>query len=92
MKKAFSFGKISLGATLVVALLSVVPLRGVAQNAESPGIIVNSGSTNTCPYTISVEPSGQASYTVCNTQGSGAISQSLADEFFKDIWAWVFKG
>ncbi len=87
MKKAFSISKISLGSTLVVALFSVLPLRGVAQNAESPDLIINSGSTNTCPYTISVEPSGQASYTVCNNPGTGKISKSLATEFFNDISA-----
>jgi len=87
MKKAPPFSKISLGSTLVVALLSVVPLKAVAQTAESPGIIVNSGSTNTCPYTISVLPSGQATYTVCDSQGSGEISSSLTTKFFDDIRA-----
>ena len=87
MKKALSITKISLGSTLVAAVLTVVPLRGIAQTAQSPGIIINSGSTNTCPYTISVEPSGQASYTVCNNPGTGKISKSLATEFFNDISA-----
>ncbi len=85
MKKALSSSQISLGSTLIVALLSVVPLRVVAQTATYPGIIVNSGSTNTCPYTISVLPSGQATYTVCDTQGAGEISPSLTTRFFHDI-------
>ena len=87
MKKALGLSKISLGSTLVVALLSVMPSRIVAQTTENPGVIVNSGSTNTCPYTISVLHSGQATYTVCDTQGSGEISQSLTTRFFHDISA-----
>jgi hypothetical protein len=85
MKKALSLSKISLGSTLVVTLLSVVQLTTVAETAKSPGMIINSGSTNTCPYTISVLPSGQATYTVCNTQGKGEISHPLTTKFFDDI-------
>ncbi|MDF5733131.1 MAG: hypothetical protein PUP92_35385 [Rhizonema sp. PD38] len=55
--------------------------------SQSPGIILNSGSTNTCPYTISVLQSGQATYTVCNRQGSGRISSKLTTKFFDEILA-----
>lgn len=87
MKKALSFSKISLGPALVVALLSVMQLPTFAQTRDSLGIIINSGSTNTCPYTISVLPSSQATYTVCGAQGTGQISASLTTKFFSDIRA-----
>jgi hypothetical protein len=87
MKKTLSFSKISFGAALVSTILGVAQLPTVGQINTHPRIIVNSGSTNTCPYTISVLPSGKATYTVCNTEGTGEISSSLTTKFFDDISA-----
>lgn len=87
--KVFNIYKISIVSVLLATPLCVFPLRIFAQtpNQEQPAVIVNSGSTNTCKYRISVLPSGKATYTVCNKKGAGEIKVNTATKFFNDISA-----
>lgn len=48
--------------------------------------ILNSGSINTCAYTINVALDGNVSYTVCqNYYGEARLSPALTTTFFHDI-------
>jgi len=59
--------------------------RGGMQNSSL--LALAKLNAQSIPYTISVLPSGQATYTVCDTQGTGEISPSLTTRFFNDISA-----
>ncbi|MBN4006942.1 hypothetical protein [Nostoc sp. LPT] len=87
--KLFAFSKISLASVLLATPLCIFSLKILAQTPiiQEPAIIINSGSTNTCKYNISVLPSGKATYTVCNTKGTGEIKLNTATKFFNDISA-----
>ncbi|MHC5828446.1 MAG: hypothetical protein ACYT04_74265, partial [Nostoc sp.] len=78
--KVFNFYKISLASLLLATPLCVFSLRTLAQTPtiQEPGVIINSGSTNTCQYRIRVLPSGKATYTVCNRKGAGEIKVNTA--------------
>ena len=52
------------------------PFRS-AQPPDIQAIIADSGSTNTCPYTIDVWLNSTATYTACHRKGSGTISPEL---------------
>ena len=83
----FPFCKVSLFSALIATSLSIMSVRVAAQSGGGLGIVINSGSTNTCPYKINVQYSGQATYTVCNRTGTGRIHPTLATQFFNDIAA-----
>ncbi|MHC5676964.1 hypothetical protein [Nostoc sp.] len=87
--KVFNFYKISLASVLLATPLCVFSLKTLAQTPiiQEPGVIINSGSTNTCQYIIRVLPSGKATYTVCNRKGAGEIKVNTAMKFFNDISA-----
>ena len=49
-------------------------------------VILNSGSTNTCAYTIQVSLTGTATYSVCRIRhGWGVLPRQLTHAFFQDI-------
>ncbi|MFN6483733.1 MULTISPECIES: hypothetical protein [unclassified Nostoc] len=87
--KLFNFYKISLASVLLATPLCISPLKILAKTptSQDPGIIINSGSTNTCEYKIQVFPSGKAAYTVCNKKGTGEIKVNTAIKFLNDILA-----
>jgi hypothetical protein len=49
--------------------------------------IINSGSTNTCPYRIEVQDKGHINYQVCSRLGHQEIPSSIADQLFMDLKA-----
>jgi hypothetical protein len=53
--------------------------------AVQSATIINSGSTNTCPYRIDVQDNGHVNYQVCDRSGHQEISPSLAAQFFNDL-------
>lgn len=81
----FHFYKLGLFSALLATPLCISSVKVVAQSGKGLGIIINSGSTNTCPYQINVQSSGQATYTVCKRTGAGRINPTLATQFFNDI-------
>jgi hypothetical protein len=87
--KTFNFCKISLASVLLTTPLCLFSLKILAQTPtrREVGVIINSGSTNTCEYRIRVLPSGKATYTVCNKKGAGEIKVNTATQFFYDISA-----
>ncbi len=92
--KVFNFYKISLASVFVATPLCVFSLKVLAQtpqlqtlSLQEPAFIIDSGSTNTCPFTISVLPLGKVTYTVCNRKGAGEIKVKTAMKFFNDILA-----
>jgi hypothetical protein len=66
-----------------------LPRSSVSCRERSPteiqAIIVESGSTGTCPYTIVVWLNGTAAYTACNRTGTGTISPTLTIQFFEHV-------
>ncbi|MHC5779932.1 hypothetical protein [Nostoc sp.] len=92
--KVFDFYKISLASVFVATPLCVSSLKVLAQtpqlqvlSLQEPAFIIDSGSTNTCPFIISVLPLGKVTYTICNSKGAGAIKVKTAMKFFNDILA-----
>ena len=92
--KVFKFYQISLASVFVVTPLCILSLKLLAQtpqhqalSLQEPAFIIDSGSTNTCPFTISVLPLGKVTYTVCNRKGAGEIKVKTAMKFFNDILA-----
>ncbi|MHC5724123.1 MAG: hypothetical protein ACYT04_37020 [Nostoc sp.] len=92
--KVFNFYKISLASVFVATPLCIFSLKVLAQtpplqvlSLQEPAFIIDSGSTNTCPFTISVLPLGKVTYTICNSKGAGAIKVKTAMKFFHDILA-----
>ncbi|MEH2389258.1 MAG: hypothetical protein V7K14_26525 [Nostoc sp.] len=92
--KVFNFYKISLASVFVATPLCVLSLKVLAQtpqpqalSLQEPAFIIDSGSTNTCPFTISVLPLGKVTYTICNSKGAGGIKVKTAMKFFNDILA-----
>lgn len=87
--KVLNIYKINLALVLLATPLCIYPLTILAQtpNPKQPAVIINSGSTNTCKYTIHVLPSGKATYTVCERKGAGEIKVNTATKFFTDISA-----
>ncbi|MHC5897442.1 hypothetical protein [Nostoc sp.] len=84
--KVFDFYKISLASVFVATPLCVSSLKVLAQtpqlqvlSLQEPAFIIDSGSTNTCPFTISVLPLGKVTYTICNSQSS--TSNDVASSF-----------
>jgi hypothetical protein len=47
--------------------------------------IVNSGSTNSCAYTIAILLNSVATYTSCRQEGNGILSPTLTIQFFEHI-------
>ncbi|GCF11699.1 hypothetical protein KDI_52630 [Dictyobacter arantiisoli] len=65
---------------------SISALEALGGRANNAAAILNSGSTNTCPYTIYVYPNNDALYTVCNqSSGEGHLAATLTSKFFHDI-------
>ncbi len=92
--KVFKFYQITLASVFVATPLCVLSLKVLAQSPQhqalslqEPAFIIDSGSTNTCPFTISVLPLGKVTYTVCNRKGAGEIKVKTAMKFFNDILA-----
>ncbi|GLV60330.1 hypothetical protein KDH_71500 [Dictyobacter sp. S3.2.2.5] len=52
---------------------------------DTHALIVNSGSTNTCPYTIDVTLNSFATYTVCQRHGSGTLDVTKTISFFDHV-------
>lgn len=92
--KVFKFYQISLASVFVATPLCVLSLKVLAEtpqhqalSLQEPAFIIDSGSTNTCPFTISVLPLGKVTYTICNSKGAGEIKVKTAMKFFNDILA-----
>ncbi|GCE06964.1 hypothetical protein [Dictyobacter aurantiacus] len=56
-----------------------------SQLPDTHALIVNSGSTNTCPYTIDVALNSFATYTVCQRHGSGTLDVPQTISFFDHV-------
>jgi len=54
---------------------------------EAQAVILNSGSTNTCPYEIVVLLNSTATYTVCHRSGTGTLAPALTIQFFEHLVA-----
>jgi hypothetical protein len=53
--------------------------------AAEPPYILNSGSTNTCPYRLNVEETGHVAFMICGRSYNQEIPLSLAAQFFSDL-------
>ena len=89
MKRVY---QIALAWGMILLSMSITPLShalaspyGSAPFTEIQAIIVESGSTNTCPYTIVVWLNGTAAYSSCDRTGMGTLSPTLTIQFFEHI-------
>lgn len=85
--------RVMITCSFLVCLLLAVSTDCVARavsmtrTATLSATIINSGSTNTCPYHIDIQDKGHVTYKVCDRQGHQEIVPAIAAQFFSDLKA-----
>ncbi len=82
MNHFFSKSLLGLAGMSLLVFSSQSTMALVASNTA---VILNSGSTNTIGYRISVSPSGFASYVDGNGFSQGQLSKKLTTRFFRHL-------
>jgi hypothetical protein len=90
-KRTLLYRSLSVLGVVFLSCLFTMPSSAMSSQLSgslvaNAAVILNSGSTNTCAYTIRVSSTGSATYEVCQVRhGQGTLSPQLTDTFFRDL-------